>query len=314
MSRLIAFGLLILGAGCASGPAPLPSSNAPFVLILGIAQDGGLPQAGCRQPHCERAWADPRERRMVSSLAIVDPESGERWLIDATPDFREQLRVIERVAPRPEGPALDGIFLTHAHIGHYAGLIHLGREVMGARQIPVYAMPRMERFLRTNGPWEQLVILRNIELRSLAHRTPVRLNARISVSPILVPHRDEYSETVGFIIEGPFSSVLYIPDIDKWEKWETPIESVIAEVDTALLDGTFYADGELPGRSMADIPHPFIIESLSRFSRLPISERNKIHFIHLNHSNPALTRGGTARAEIEKAGSQVAEEGMRIDL
>ncbi len=312
MSRLIAFALLI--AGCASAPPSRPSPNAPFVLVLGIAQDGGLPQAGCRQPHCERAWTDPRERRLVSSLAIVDPESGERWLIDATPDFREQLRVIEQVAPRPNGPNLDGIFLTHAHIGHYAGLIHLGREVMGARRMPVYAMPRMEQFLRTNGPWEQLVTLGNIEPRALAHRSPVRLNARISVIPILVPHRDEYSETVGFVIEGPSGSALYIPDIDKWEKWDTPIESVIADVDIALLDGTFYADGELPGRSMADIPHPFIVETLSRFSRLPASERNKLHFIHLNHSNPALNRGSTARAEIEKAGSRVAEEGMRIGL
>lgn len=306
--------LLVLVGGCAIRSPAQPPSNAPFIVILGIAQDGGHPQAGCTQPHCTAAWADPGLRRLVSSIAIVDPESGERWLIDATPDFREQLHELGKIAPERDGPALDGIFLTHAHIGHYAGLIHLGREVMGARQVPVYAMPRMAEFLRTNGPWEQLVTLGNISIRAIAHASAVKLNGRISVTPILVPHRDEYSETVGFIVRGPSRSVLYLPDIDKWERWETPIESVIEEMDVALLDGTFHSEGELPGRSMAEIPHPFIIESLTRFSRLPASQRSKIHFIHLNHSNPALPPGSEARGEIERSGSRVAEEGSRIDL
>ena len=311
---LVLLSVLPLFWGCASRTPRRDQANEPYVLVLGIAQDGGLPQAGCNQPHCERAWNDISMRRSVASLAIVDPLTRERWMIDATPDFALQLRRLDQAAPRHPNGVLQGIFLTHAHIGHYTGLMHLGREVMGARGVPVYAMPRMAGFLRTSGPWEQLVTLGNIEIRPLAQATAVPLNPRISITPLLVPHRDEYSETAGFIVRGPSGSLLYIPDIDKWERWETAIESLIRNVDIALLDGTFYAEGELPGRSMAEIPHPFIVETLARTAPLNASERAKVRFIHLNHTNPALDPKSEARREIERAGAGVAGEGERLGL
>lgn len=290
------------------------AAKGPYVVVLGVAQDGGYPQAGCRKECCAPAWRDPERRRHVASLAIVDPGTKRRWLIDATPDFREQLRMLDELAPTESSPGLDGIFLTHAHIGHYTGLIQLGREVMGTNSIPVYAMPRMMRYLETSGPWDQLVKLKNIDLRSLESGQEVRLSGKLAVTPLLVPHRDEYSETVGFRIRGPARSVLYIPDIDKWEKWSTSLEEAIALVDVAYVDGTFYADGELPGRSMADIPHPFIVETMARLTGLPAKERAKVRFLHLNHSNPALDSRGDARRRITQAGLSVAEERERQAL
>ncbi|HEU4521982.1 MAG TPA: MBL fold metallo-hydrolase, partial [Thermoanaerobaculia bacterium] len=271
----------------------------PYVQVLGIAQDGGYPQAGCQRPDCIAAWNDPSLRRRVASLAIVDPASGQRWIIDATPDFPAQLHDI--------GGSLSGIFLTHAHIGHYAGLVHLGREVMGARAVPVYAMPRMRSFLERNGPWDQLVRLGNIELRPV--EDGVRLNERIRVTPVVVPHRDEYSETVGLIVEGPSRSVLWLPDIDKWEKWSTRIETVTEQVDVAYVDGTFFDETELPGRDLSEIPHPTIRETMDRLS----SHASKVRFMHLNQSNPAL-REGEALREIRSRGFAVAEEGERFPL
>lgn len=297
-------------AGVGSGPA---ASGAPFVVVLGNAQDGGHPQAGTPPGP---AW-DPARRRLATSLAIVDPESGERWLLEATPDFRDQLHLLDQVAPAEGVPGLSGIFLTHAHVGHYSGLIHLGREIIGARGVPVYGMPRMLAFLRSNGPWDQLVRLENISLRPLAHGVPVRLNERIRVTPFLVPHRDEYSETVGFRIEGPTRSVVFLPDIDKWERWDaegTRIEDVVADVDVAYLDGTFFADGEVPGRAMAEIPHPFVVETLERFSGAPAAVREKIRFIHLNRTNPALFADSPERVRIEAAGFRVAEALERVEL
>jgi pyrroloquinoline quinone biosynthesis protein B len=282
--------------------------------VLGIAQDGGYPQAGCRRECCARAWRDASLHSGVSCLGIVDPATGQRWLLDATPDFPQQLRALDELAPATSVPGLAGIFLTHAHIGHYTGLMHLGREAIGARNVPVYAMPRMREFLVSNGPWDQLVRLENIELRALSADEPVALNERLTATPVLVPHRDEYSETVGFRIEGPNHSVLYIPDIDKWERWNRPIEKLIAEVDVAYLDGTFFAEGEIPGRSMAEVPHPFIEESMQHFAGLPTAERAKIRFIHLNHTNPALRADSPARREIERAGFRVAEIGERVGL
>jgi pyrroloquinoline quinone biosynthesis protein B len=288
--------------------------EAPYLVVLGVAQDGGYPQAGCRKDCCAPAWRDPARRRHVASLAIVDPGSGQRWLLDATPDFREQLKMLDEAAPTPGSPGLDGILLTHAHIGHYAGLMQLGREVMGTKRLPVYVMPRMKRYLETSGPWSQLVKLENIELRPLESGKEVKLGKRVSVMPLAVPHRDEYSETVGYRIRGPAGSALFIPDIDKWEKWSTPLEKALASVDVAYLDGTFFADGELPGRNMADIPHPFIVETMARLAGLPQQERAKVRFIHLNHSNPALDPLGDVRRRLTQAGFSVAEQGERQAL
>ncbi|HEU5180049.1 MAG TPA: MBL fold metallo-hydrolase [Candidatus Polarisedimenticolia bacterium] len=301
---------LPLGASEPGGEA----SKNPYVVVLGIAQDGGYPQAGCRQRCCAPAWRDPARRRHVASLAIVEPGTQRRWLIDATPDFREQLRILDELAPSESSPALDGIFLTHAHVGHYTGLMQLGREVMGTNSVPVYAMPRMRRYLETSGPWDQLVKLKNIDIRPLEAGREVMLSGKLTVTPLPVPHRDEYSETVGYRIRGPARSVLYIPDIDKWEKWGTPLEKALASVDVAYVDGTFYAEGELPGRNMSEIPHPFIVETMARLAGLAEKERAKVRFLHLNHSNPALDPRGDARRRITRAGFSVADEGERQAL
>jgi len=290
-------------------------ADDPFVVVLGVAQDAGYPQAGCAKECCAAAWEDASRRRHVSCLAIVDPVSGERWIIDATPDFREQLRMLDEIAPvAGRAPGLAGILLTHAHIGHYTGLMFVGHESIGAKECPVYAMPRMREFLSSHGPWDQLVNYRNIVLRDLAADEPVALNDRITVTPFRVPHREEYSEAVGFRIDGPSRSVLFIPDVDKWDRWDRRIEDAIAGVDVAYLDGTFYADGELGRRDMSAIPHPFIAESMERLAPLPAAERAKIRFIHLNHTNPALREGTDARRAIEAAGFRTADERQRESI
>ena len=308
--------VLALAPGVAArvGPDSTPAPAAPFAVILGIAQDGGYPQAGTKE---SAAWDHPAQRRLVASLAVVDPQSGERWLIDCTPDFPQQLHRLDEIAPAQGTPGLAGVLLTHAHVGHYAGLIHLGRESMSAHEVPVYAMPRMADFLRKNGPWELLVRLRNVVIVPLAAGTPMRLGARLTATPLLVPHRDEYSETVAFRIAGPTRSLLWLPDIDKWEKWDaqgTKLEDVLARVDVAYVDGTFFADGEIPGRPMSEIPHPFVRETIARLARLPAAERRKVHFVHLNRTNPLVRGDAKARAEVAAAGMAVAEEGERQAL
>lgn len=307
------------GLGCRSTNTLARGNDRalPYVLVLGIAQDGGYPQAACRKPCCEPAWRDPRLRRLVTSLAIVDPQSGERWLIEATPDLREQLRLLDDVAGPASSPGrtgLSGIFVTHAHIGHYSGLQTLGREAVGDDAVPVYAMPRMRAFLRSGGPWSLLVDEQHIDLLALKHNEPVQLNSRISVTPFLVPHRDEFSETVGFRIKGPARSILFIPDIDKWERWESRIEDEILKHDIALLDGTFFADGEIPGRDISEIPHPFIEESMNRFGALTAHQRARIRFIHLNHTNPAIDATSPAAHRVKRAGFGLAEQGERFSL
>lgn len=209
---------------------------------------------------------------------------------------------------------MAGIFLTHAHIGHYTGLMHLGREAMGTKSVPVYAMPRMGDFLGKNGPWSQLVALNNIELRNLQPDSSVTLNDRLRVKPMLVPHRDEFSETVGFQVEGSKSALVFIPDIDKWERWDRDINAEIKAADYALLDGTFYQNGEIQGRNMSEIPHPFIEESMARFSTMPAMERAKIRFIHFNHTNPVMRENSAAAKHVLDSGFGIASQGERYGL
>lgn len=289
-------------------------SASPYLVVLGISQDGGTPQAGTKE---HRGWADNKYQRLVASLGVIDPVSGQRLLFDATPDFREQLQHLDRLAPVAGKPGIAGIFLTHAHIGHYTGLMFLGHESMGARDVPVYAMPRMQEFLSAHGPWSQLVKYKNIDLRTLADRNKVRISSRISVTPFSVPHRPEFSEVVGFRIDGPIRSAIFIPDIDSWEEWDaagTRIEDMIASVDVAYLDGSFFANGEIPGRDMSGFPHPFITHSMQRFSALPAKEKAKIRFIHLNHTNPAIWPDSNERAKVLAKGFKVADEGEIFEL
>ena len=136
----------------------------------------------------------------------------------------------------------------------------------------------------------------------------------VRIVPFLVPHRDEYSETVGFMITGPNKSVIFIPDIDKWEKWDRDIIEEISRVDYAFIDGTFYDGEEINNRDISEIPHPFIIESMTKFKKLPSKEKSKIYFIHLNHTNPLLDPGSEASQQVSSRGFHVARFMDRFEL
>ncbi len=290
--------LLLALLGLAGAPVQ------PHAVVLGIAQDGGVPHAGCQQAVCVQARRDPSKRRRVASLGLVDPASGRRFLIDATPDFAEQM---ERLGGLP-----DAILLTHAHIGHYLGLAQLGREVLGARGVPVLGTPSMASFLRGNRPWSRLVAFDNIAIREIEPGVAVELTPSLRVTAIQVPHRGEDSDTVAFLIRGPSKKLLWLPDIDKWETWDRTLEDLMKDPDlTAFVDGTFFSADEIPGRSIAEIPHPLVPETMARFGASP--PRGRLFFVHLNHTNKLLWDGRAVK-QIERRGFGVAREGMKISL
>jgi len=248
------------------------------------------------------------------SLGIVDYESDKRFIFEASPDFTSQVANLNEWANKENDLMPDGILITHAHIGHYTGLMFLGREAKGAEKVPVYAMPKMTEFLSSNGPWDQLVKLENIELNALSLNQENILTSNVKVTPIQVPHRDEYSETVGFVISGKQKSALFIPDIDKWEKWDEDIIDWVAKVDFAFLDATFYDAIEINNRDISEIPHPFVIESMELFKDLSKEEKAKIHFIHLNHTNPLWDTESEAYKLVLESGFKVAEYGQEVKL
>ena len=280
-----------------------PVTWSQKVIVLGNLQDGGSPQYSCELECC----MFPQPNEFVSSIGVYSDTSA--ILIDATPDLVSQAQYLERISRLP----LKGIFLTHAHMGHYTGLVHLGREAANTKSTAVFAMPRMWEFLSNNGPWNQLLELENIRLKPLYNNKTIRLDNHIGITPLLVPHRDEFSETVGFLISGVHKKLLYIPDIDKWSVWNLSLEQVLKEVDFALIDGTFLKDGEL-NRPMSEIPHPFIIETTSLLDTLKTKEKNKVWFTHFNHTNPVRFKSNKDREKLEAEGYHFVSFGTEFNL
>jgi len=287
------------------------NNNSPFIYVLGNVQDAGLPHIACDQKICVNAFIEKKEY-YVTSLALVDPKDNEYSIFDVTPNISEQLRIIENDL-FGEFTLPKNIFITHAHIGHYAGLMYFGREALGSQGIKVNVLPRMFDFISTNAPWSQLVDLMNITLSKINFGDNIEINPSLSIIPIQVPHRDEFSETSAFLIVGPNKTALFLPDIDKWTKWSINIIEILSNVDYAFIDATFYTNNEI-NRDINEIPHPLVIETMGLLSDLPDYQKDKVYFIHMNHTNQMLdTNSDTTKNVLEK-GFNIARLGQKFHL
>ena len=315
MKKLCYLAVFIISViGCTTNDVAINKINQAkqYITILGTAQDGGFPHIGCQKQCCNDFYKGILPKQQVVSLGLVDKESQQKFLFEATPDISTQLADLEKNHLKTN-TIIDGVFMTHAHMGHYAGLLYFGKEALGKKDIPVYAMPKMKEFLSNNGPWSQLVTTQNIVFLDLQKDSIVPLSDALKVTPFLVPHRDEFSETVGYKIEGKTNSALFIPDINKWSLWEKNIVEEVKKVDYAFIDATFFKEGEI-NRPMSDVPHPFIEETVALFENESLATKNKVIFIHFNHTNPALQSNSKERNDLELLGFRFATEGQRFKL
>ena len=315
MRKLCYLAVFIISViGCTTNDVAINKTNQAkqYITILGTAQDGGFPHIGCQKQCCNDFYKGILPKQQVVSLGLVDKESQQKFLFEATPDISTQLADLEKNHLKTN-TIIDGVFMTHAHMGHYAGLLYFGKEALGKKDIPVYAMPKMKEFLSNNGPWSQLVTTQNIVFLDLQKDSIVPLSNALKVTPFLVPHRDEFSETVGYKIEGNTNSALFIPDINKWSLWEKNIVEEVKKVDYAFIDATFFKEGEI-NRPMSEVPHPFIEETVALFENESLATKNKVIFIHFNHTNPALQSNSKERNELELLGFRFATEGQRFKL
>lgn len=285
------------------------NSNA-YIVVLGIAQDAGYPQINCEKEYCADAWENSSLQKKPACIAIVDPSTKEQWLIDATPEIKNQLYLLKKISGSNK---ISGILLTHAHIGHYTGLMYLGKEALNTHKTPVLVMPKMKLFIEKNAPWNQLNNLENIKLIELNNNLKINLSTQVSISPFLVPHRNEFSETVGYNIRINDKSIIYVPDIDSWQNLNFSIHNLIKKCDYAFIDGTFYDHNEL-ARNIKEIPHPTIKESISLFNSFTEKDKKKIHFIHFNHTNPVISNEKFGRKNVLDQGFNLASEGQIIRL
>ncbi|MBL8751863.1 MAG: MBL fold metallo-hydrolase [Planctomycetes bacterium] len=315
-SALPFVGAALALAACVAPPAPAPAPADVELVVLGIAQDGGLPHFGCEQPCCTEAR---RTGRVLypSALGVVDRRGGtpKLLLVEATPRIEEQVALLHDTAGvhgRGRQP-VDAVLTTHAHLGHYLGLAWFGREVAGSRAIPLHASPRFCAFVEAQAPWKQLVALQQIAPRPFAVGEPFAPWPGLTITAVQVPHRDEFSDTMAFVLRGPNRAVLFVPDVDAWEKSPGLLDRLLDGVDVAYLDGTFYDGRELPDRNLAEIPHPLMARTMELLGERARRRPGTLRFLHMNHSNPVL-HDAALRARIEMSGFGVAAQGERVAL
>lgn len=284
-------------------------SKKTHIIILGIVQDAGYPQLGCQKNCCEKVWKNKQYKKYVVSFALVDWINKKWWLFEASPDIKDQLQLFQKLTNNKFQYLPNGIFITHAHIGHYSGLMQFGKESCNSNLISVYVLPKLKYFLEQNGPWSQLVTQKNISIQMLDTIQSLVLQDNIQIKTFVVPHRDEFSETAGFKITCNDKKYLFIPDIDKWGKWNKNILEEVKAVDIAFLDATFQTINELNNRKSEDIPHPFVLETIELFKNEDKYTKSKIHFIHLNHTNKLLW-DPSARKKIVKLNYNLALQGQ----
>lgn len=310
--RVLSTFALCFAAACRTPPAPVRADCELFV--LGIAQDGGLPHFGCERPCCASARATGRTL-FPASLGVVDHRCGKLLLVEATPRVEEQVALLHELAGvsgRGRRP-VDAVLVTHAHVGHYLGLAFFGREVASTSQLPVFCSPRFAQFLGGHGPWRQLVELQQIELHDFVVGESFAPWPGLTVQALAVPHRDEYSDTMAYLLQGPNRRVLFVPDVDAWEREPALLRRLLDGVDVAYVDGTFYDGSELPERNLAEIRHPLMVRTMELLADVAAARPGAIRFLHCNHTNPVLHDPALV-PQLTARGFALAEQGERISL
>jgi len=305
-------------SGCQSTPsgqeARMVEGARYDAWLLGRAQDGGLPHLGCERPCCAEARASGHVEHPCA-LGIKDRQTGELLLIEATPAVEPQIAMFHQLAGasgRGRSP-VDGVLITHAHIGHYTGLMQFGEEVAATDHVPLHVTPRMADFLRSNDPWAQVIEYGQVDVREVQPGASCEPLDGLKVEFIAVPHREEHSDTVAFKVHGPQRTLLWVPDVDQWGRHDGLLAELLEGVDVAYVDATFYDGSELPGRDLSRIPHPLMIETMAMCEDEAAARPGVVRFIHLNHTNPAL-HDPALRAEIESKGFAIGEVGEKQPL
>jgi pyrroloquinoline quinone biosynthesis protein B len=289
------------------------------VTILGTAQDGGIPQAGCSCQRCLDAHRDLKLRKYPVSLGILGVD-GTKHIIEITKNLSEQL-----VIWTPEKNDLfipETVSITHLHLGHIEGIGQLGKPVMGLREVDVYLSPKNKDVFDNRSDIVLMEDEGNIRTHSknFYHPFEPKDGCGFSLQFIPIPHRSELGDNAAIIIKAEGKSILFMPDQDSWSDTldyhsKENIRDFLKmfDIDEALIDGTFWNMNELPRRDISKIPHPTIQETIQLLG----SKREgdpEISFLHLNHSNPVNDLGSEQRKVVEENGWKISEIGDVLKL
>ncbi len=278
------------------------------LVLLGIAQDGGRPQAGCNKSCC--IGLSPSEHSYPTSLGIISDNN--LHIIDVTRHLANQLQYLDNRVPTE-------VWLTHAHFGHVDGLGLFGRETMNVRGVKLHVSKSMAELIHQTPNWNLMIEQGVFVIQEMTDRQ-IEQQPGFSITPLLVPHRGELSDTHAFIIRGENKSLLYLPDHDSWDetlalyKMNTIREWLTSlNVDIALIDGTFWSSDELSSRNQASVPHPPIKQTIEMLGYKQHGDPDII-FFHLNHTNPVYDEWSEEYTQVVEMGWSIAKQGMRFTI
>ena len=300
------------------------------VVLLGTAAGGGFPQWNCWCPPCRAVRSAPhRASRRTQSSAAVSVD-GERWfLLNASPDVREQLDCLP--GPIPAGVrhvAVEGVVVTDAELDHTLGIVLL-RE---ARHLQLYATPAVRLVLEQDSrilPVTQAFARVEVTEMRLEQRMALRYRngdtSGVTIQPFEVPagpprfaRENNPGLTVGLVLRDETSggSCAYVPGCGGLD--QTLLER-LSETDLLLFDGTFWTDDELISLGIGDrrareMDHQPISGPGGSLARLGGLLRTRTVYTHINNTNPMLLEDSPERAIVERAGLAVGADGMSFSL
>ncbi|WP_324716746.1 pyrroloquinoline quinone biosynthesis protein PqqB [Carboxydochorda subterranea] len=305
------------------------------IRVLGTTAGGGLPQWNCNCANCRRARAaGPSGRRLQSSLA-VSPDGAAWYLINATPDVREQMAHFRALAPGPgiRDTPLRGVLLTDAELDHTLGLLNLRENARWT----LWATPAVLHVLESVYP--VLPILRayssELQVRAMPvdrafmlppERAPgasvqvlaTEVSRRLPVYAQALSGAPAPGAVVAFTLTNPATGrrLVYAPGL---RRLEASLRAQLEQADVVLLDGTLWDEDELirlgvAHRTAADMDHAPMNGSHGTarwFGELPA--RWKL-YVHVNNTNPALDPSSPERRRLREAGLDIAEDGWEVEL
>lgn len=292
------------------------------VHILGSAAGGGFPQWNCNCSNCAglRTGAIRAKARTQCSVAVsADPS---RWtLLNASPDLRAQLFSFPDLLPNHSvrGSAIDSVLLSDAELDHVTGLLSL-RE---AQPIRLYCTQRVfDWIFASNSVFGALIQPQKFRPTIVEDRKIEPIGCGLSLEAIFVDGKvPTYVKTSassdGAVVAYKVidvrtnSSILYVPAI---KQIDDHFLAAAAECDCLLFDGSFWSENEMElsgagkrtASAMGHIPISGPDGSLTRLRHLSM---RKV-YTHINNTNPMLDETSAERHEVEKAGWEVAEDGM----
>jgi pyrroloquinoline quinone biosynthesis protein B len=304
------------------------------ITVLGSAAGGGFPQWNCNCANCAgiRAGTLQGKARTQSSIFVRPDDGTDGVLFNASPDILEQIRSSAVMQPNRSlrDTAIAGVVLMDGQIDHATGLFMLRER---SSKLPLWCTDPVAEDLTQGNP-----VLRVLTHFCGVDRHPITLDgapfeipgvAGLSFRALPLsskaapysPHRDNPApgDNIGMVItdERSGKTAFYAPGLGEITP---PVWDEMARADAIMVDGTFWTDDEMitlgisrkRAREIGHLPQSGQGGMIEWMAKLPPATRRML--IHINNTNPILDESSAERAALSRAGIEVCEDGMTIQL